>query len=196
MPPRPLPVCTSADDAKLPTLCKADGSDPEPGTEAAQEGPYWSLMFEVSSGLQWNSWHAAGCEIKSQAPRRHGGAPARSLTSAVCCSAHSLRLCFAASSALRKQSRASLRTGAFNCGLHCSSDLIHLLPCPAWSSSQVSESQYKPVSQGAVKLGGSAGGHRTAAAAARSPWVQLHPHTAVRSLSNPLGFALHAVHPS
>lgn len=46
----PLPICPSADDAKLPTLCKADGSDPEPGTEAAREGPYWSLMFEVSDG--------------------------------------------------------------------------------------------------------------------------------------------------
>ena len=43
--------CRSADNAKLPTLCKADGSDPEPGTEAAREGPYWSLMFEVSLGL-------------------------------------------------------------------------------------------------------------------------------------------------
>ncbi|KAL4858913.1 hypothetical protein ACK3TF_001285 [Chlorella vulgaris] len=38
-----------ADDAKLPTLCKADGSDPEPGSEEAREGPYWSLMFEAST---------------------------------------------------------------------------------------------------------------------------------------------------
>mgnify|MGYP001807761681 CR=1 FL=1 len=35
-----------ADDAKLPTLCKGDGSDPESGE--AKAGPYWSLMFEVS----------------------------------------------------------------------------------------------------------------------------------------------------
>lgn len=34
------------DSTKLPTLCKADGSDPDSG-EAA-EGPYWSLMFEIS----------------------------------------------------------------------------------------------------------------------------------------------------
>lgn len=31
---------------KLPTLCKGDGSDPD--TDTPQEGPYWSLMFEVS----------------------------------------------------------------------------------------------------------------------------------------------------
>lgn len=35
-----------ADDAKLPTICKGDGSDPADGS--AKEGPYWSLMFEVS----------------------------------------------------------------------------------------------------------------------------------------------------
>ncbi|PNW82079.1 hypothetical protein CHLRE_06g272900v5 [Chlamydomonas reinhardtii] len=35
-----------ADDAKLPTLCKGDGSDPE--SAEAKAGPYWSLMFEVS----------------------------------------------------------------------------------------------------------------------------------------------------
>ncbi len=35
-----------ADNAKLPTLCKADGSDP--ASAEASEGPYWSLMFEVS----------------------------------------------------------------------------------------------------------------------------------------------------
>ncbi|KAL4428432.1 hypothetical protein ABPG75_002521 [Micractinium tetrahymenae] len=35
-----------ADGTKLPTLCKADGSGPD-SSEAA-EGPYWSLMFEVS----------------------------------------------------------------------------------------------------------------------------------------------------
>lgn len=34
------------DGAKLPTLCLADGS--APGSEEATEGPYWSLMFEVS----------------------------------------------------------------------------------------------------------------------------------------------------
>ena len=45
MPSPPPPP--AADDAKLPTLCKADGSDPEPGSEEAKEGPYWSLMFEV-----------------------------------------------------------------------------------------------------------------------------------------------------
>ena len=45
---RPSSTAPPADDAKLPTLCKADGSDPEPGSEAAREGPYWSLMFEAS----------------------------------------------------------------------------------------------------------------------------------------------------
>lgn len=32
--------------AKLPTLCKGDCSDP--ANSDAQEGPYWSLMFEIS----------------------------------------------------------------------------------------------------------------------------------------------------
>ena len=35
-----------ADDAKLPTLCKGDGSTPS--DSSAKSGPYWSLMFEVS----------------------------------------------------------------------------------------------------------------------------------------------------
>lgn len=36
--------CPSA-DAKLPTLCTGDGA-PVAGAQAAQPGPYWSLMFE------------------------------------------------------------------------------------------------------------------------------------------------------
>jgi hypothetical protein len=55
-----------ADDAKLPTLCQADGSDPAPGTEAAREGPYWSLMFEVGAGyghpIRW--WRRACIRIE------------------------------------------------------------------------------------------------------------------------------------
>ena len=35
-----------ADDAKLPTICKGDGS--APASAEAKDGPYWSLMFEVS----------------------------------------------------------------------------------------------------------------------------------------------------
>ncbi|KXZ52902.1 hypothetical protein GPECTOR_8g281 [Gonium pectorale] len=35
-----------ADDAKLPTLCLGDGSGP--ASSEPKEGPYWSLMFEVS----------------------------------------------------------------------------------------------------------------------------------------------------
>ncbi|KAG2502052.1 hypothetical protein HYH03_000546 [Edaphochlamys debaryana] len=35
-----------ADDAKLPTLCQGDGSDP--ASADGKAGPYWSLMFEVS----------------------------------------------------------------------------------------------------------------------------------------------------
>ncbi len=37
-----------ADDAKLPTLCLGDGSAGPAGSEAPKEGPYWSLMFEIS----------------------------------------------------------------------------------------------------------------------------------------------------
>lgn len=48
-PPPPSPCSLAPDDAKLPTLCQADGSDPAPGTESAREGPYWSLMFEVGA---------------------------------------------------------------------------------------------------------------------------------------------------
>lgn len=35
-----------AGDATLPTLCRADGGDPAPGSSGT--GPYWSLMFEIS----------------------------------------------------------------------------------------------------------------------------------------------------
>lgn len=35
-----------ADNTKLPTLCKGDGS--EPSCSEDKEGPFWSLMFEVS----------------------------------------------------------------------------------------------------------------------------------------------------
>ena len=35
-----------ADGSKLPTLCMGDGSAPADGS--AKEGPYWSLMFEIS----------------------------------------------------------------------------------------------------------------------------------------------------
>lgn len=31
---------------KLPTLCKGDGSAPD--SSEPKEGPYWSLMFEIS----------------------------------------------------------------------------------------------------------------------------------------------------
>lgn len=33
---------------KLPTLCLADGSTPPDGDDESLEGPYWSLMFEIS----------------------------------------------------------------------------------------------------------------------------------------------------
>lgn len=35
-----------SDDTKLPTICKGDGS--APASADAKDGPYWSLMFEVS----------------------------------------------------------------------------------------------------------------------------------------------------
>lgn len=35
-----------ADATLLPTLCMGDGS--APADTSAKEGPYWSLMFEVS----------------------------------------------------------------------------------------------------------------------------------------------------
>ena len=35
-----------ADGAKMPTLCMGDGS--APADSSSKEGPYWSLMFEIS----------------------------------------------------------------------------------------------------------------------------------------------------
>lgn len=43
--------------AKLPTLCKGDGSAPD--NAEAREGPYWSLMFEVRA-LVTRGWVGQG----------------------------------------------------------------------------------------------------------------------------------------
>lgn len=50
------------DGAKLPTLCLGDGSAPASGE--AQEGPYWSLMFEVRLFLFY-----AGCNMSRSLSR-------------------------------------------------------------------------------------------------------------------------------
>ena len=41
-----------ADDVALPTLCLADGSSPS-DSSSTQQGPYWSLMFEVSESATY-----------------------------------------------------------------------------------------------------------------------------------------------